>query len=335
MATKMEIKVQIGELIETIAEYKNQQLQYNQEIDIDDLDIKIPTPTGLAPINHVIKKNTSGIKITFDNGHVLRCANKHILNLNNEDIYADVLTNGDVIDSLNGGLKVENIEDDGTNDYYDISVPSPHLYYDAHGIVHHNTLITATLSHLIEPYGRSIIIVPNKSLVEQTEADYKNIGLDVGVYYGDRKEYNKTHTICTWQSLAILNKKSKKEDENFIDEFLEDVIAVIADECFDADSLVLTSNGYIKIKDIKIGDIVINYNEKKKTFKNDVVVDIYQNISKSINEKMYELEFDNGRIIKVTANHKFLTNNGWKRADEIDEDDEIISISDKSCGEVL
>ena len=36
------------------------------------------------------------------------------------------------------------------------------------------------------------------------------------VYYpGDRKEYDKTHTICTWQSLAILEKKSKKYEADF------------------------------------------------------------------------------------------------------------------------
>ena len=65
------------------------------------------------------------------------------------------------------------------------------------------TLITAVLSHRCEPHGRTIVIVPNKSLVTQTEADYKNMGLDVGVYFGDRKEFGKTHTICTWQSLNI------------------------------------------------------------------------------------------------------------------------------------
>ena len=43
------------------------------------------------------------------------------------------------------------------------------------------TLITAALSNLIEPYGRSIVSVPNKDLVIQTEADYINLGLDVGV----------------------------------------------------------------------------------------------------------------------------------------------------------
>ena len=66
------------------------------------------------------------------------------------------------------------------------------------------TLITAALSDMCEQYGRTIVIVPNKDLVVQTERDYKNLGLDVGVLFGDRKEYDKTHTICTWQSLAVL-----------------------------------------------------------------------------------------------------------------------------------
>ena len=68
------------------------------------------------------------------------------------------------------------------------------------------TIMTATLSAAVEPYGRSIVIVPNKSLVTQTEKDYVNLGLDVGVYFGDRKDYNKKHTICTWQSLNNLLK---------------------------------------------------------------------------------------------------------------------------------
>jgi superfamily II DNA or RNA helicase len=102
------------------------------------------------------------------------------------------------------------------------------------------TLITATLSKLIEPYGRSIVIVPNKSLVEQTEEDYINLGLDVGVFYGDRKEFNKTHTICTWQSLGALSKKTKSgEVEISIGEFLEGVICVMVDEVHSAKADVL------------------------------------------------------------------------------------------------
>ena len=93
------------------------------------------------------------------------------------------------------------------------------------------TLMTAALSYTIEKYGRSIVIVPNKSLVTQTEADYINLGLDVGVYFGDRKEYNKTHTICTWQSLNNMLKKTKAgEAEVEIGDFIEGVVCVMVDE---------------------------------------------------------------------------------------------------------
>ena len=102
------------------------------------------------------------------------------------------------------------------------------------------TLITAALSSMCEPHGRTIVIVPNKDLVVQTERDYKNLGLDVGVLFGDRKQYDKTHTICTWQSLSIMEKKSKKYEADFpIDEFLEDVVCIMVDEVHKAKADVL------------------------------------------------------------------------------------------------
>tara|TARA_Y100000389_G_scaffold60048_1_gene56168 strand:+ start:1563 stop:3044 length:1482 start_codon:yes stop_codon:yes gene_type:complete len=102
------------------------------------------------------------------------------------------------------------------------------------------TITTATLSHISEPYGRSLVIVPNKSLVEQTEEDYINCGLDVGVYFGDRKDLGKTHTICTWQSLNILDKKTKDGSAVLsLAEFLEGVSTIIVDEVHQAKAEVL------------------------------------------------------------------------------------------------
>lgn len=94
------------------------------------------------------------------------------------------------------------------------------------------TICCASLSKLVEKYGRSIIIVPNKNLVKQTEEDYRNIGLDVGVLFGDRKEFDCTHTICTWQSLNVLDKKSKDRFDDYeLETFLKDIVCVIVDEC--------------------------------------------------------------------------------------------------------
>jgi superfamily II DNA or RNA helicase len=94
------------------------------------------------------------------------------------------------------------------------------------------TIITAVLSKIVEPYGKSIVIVPSKSLVTQTEKDYKMIGLDVGVFYGDRKEINHQHIITTWQSLSsIMRAKTKEiETEYTIEDVIQGTIAVITDE---------------------------------------------------------------------------------------------------------
>ena len=93
------------------------------------------------------------------------------------------------------------------------------------------TIMTAALSKSVEQYGRSIVIVPNKSLVTQTEADYINLGLEVGVYCGDRKEFGRTHTICTWQSLNVLLKNTQAGIGDYtIGDMVEDVVLVMVDE---------------------------------------------------------------------------------------------------------
>jgi superfamily II DNA or RNA helicase len=104
------------------------------------------------------------------------------------------------------------------------------------------TIMTATLAHCAEKYGRTVTIVPNKDLVTQTEEDFINVGLDVGVYFGDRKMMGHKHTICTWQSLNVLDKKSKNWDLETaltLAEFLEGVETVIVDEVHMAKAEVL------------------------------------------------------------------------------------------------
>jgi hypothetical protein len=191
------------------------------------------------------------------------------------------------------------------------------------------TITTATLAKICEKYGRTVTIVPNKSLVEQTEEDFVNCGLDVGVYYGDRKDLDKTHTICTWQSLNILDKKSKGFDRDAemltLAELLDEVKTVMVDECFSGDTRVLTPCGFIPIKDLQAGDTIINYSEETGKFKNDVVIKQHRNLTVSTYEKMYELEFDTGEKIHVTGNHKFLTTIGWVRADQLTIEYELVS----------
>ena len=101
------------------------------------------------------------------------------------------------------------------------------------------TIITAALCQLVEPYGRTITIVPNKSLVTQTEEDFLACNLDTGVYFGDRKEIGRYNTIATWQSLNVLEKKAKDEHTAEFKEFIQGINTVIIDEVHMAKADVL------------------------------------------------------------------------------------------------
>lgn len=89
------------------------------------------------------------------------------------------------------------------------------------------TIITATLARCVESHGRSLLIVPSKNLVTQTEEDYINIGLDVGVVYGDRKQFHNRHLICTWQSLNSL----LKDHPEHLADIMDGLVCVMVDEC--------------------------------------------------------------------------------------------------------
>lgn len=190
--------------------------------------------------------------------------------------------------------------------------------------------ITIQCLYLLQKQYTCLIVVPTKGLVEQFYNDIKDYATDDEgniqswypnvqmIYGGKSKEINDNTQICisTWQSLQRICEK----DKGFMNYF----DCIVLDECFDGESLVKMEDGTDKkIKDIQVGDKIINYSEETKQFKVDTVINVYKNLTSSKSEKMYELKFDNGKIIKCTGNHKFFTNNGWKRADELTEYDEI------------
>lgn len=133
------------------------------------------------------------------------------------------------------------------------------------------TLITAALSKQCESIGRTIVIVPSKKLVEQTYADYKMLGLDVGLYYGKVKDYDKTHTICTWQSLNALIKRSKDGEALIpIDTFVDGLAALIVDEVHAAKAEILKSMLSDTFKNIAIRWGVTGTIPKEEHFKKSI-----------------------------------------------------------------
>ena len=96
----------------------------------------------------------------------------------------------------------------------------------------------------------------------------------------------------------------------------------------DENTLILMSgNIYKKIKDIRIGDFVMSYNEKLKILEPKKVVSIY---SHNVSE-IYEIEFENEKgernYIDATANHLFYTNRGLTNVSDLKIGDKLLSVS--------
>ena len=94
--------------------------------------------------------------------------------------------------------------------------------------------------------------------------------------------------------------------------------------CLTGDTLVETTNGIKPISELvgKSGNV---YSLDTET--GSVTTDEFSNVCKTREHAaVFEIELEDGRAVKATADHKFLTKNGWKELGDLTEDDEIISI---------
>ena len=82
--------------------------------------------------------------------------------------------------------------------------------------------------------------------------------------------------------------------------------------CFTGDTLIKTTNGEKKIKDIGIGDKVLTFNHSQCIIEEKEVVRTNNHL-----DSIYRLEFDNGKTVECTGNHKFYTNRGYLSIEEI------------------
>lgn len=148
--------------------------------DISNKKIFIKTPYDDATlILGLMRKKSKCIKLYFDNGITLECAENHILYDDNfNPIFAK---NAKKIVSLYDGiLTVIKVEELPLQIVYDISVSEPHQYITANGIVHHNTYLTNAFacSQLVKENYQRYVITRNAI----------GIGKSIGFFPGDVKE---------------------------------------------------------------------------------------------------------------------------------------------------
>jgi len=186
------------------------------------------------------------------------------------------------------------------------------------------TLISFMIFAYLKSQGlirKYMMIAPNTNLVIQASEDFDDYGLQkLGVKIQQIGAGNKLRPGCdliigTFQSLV------KQEAE-----FFEEVDAVFVDECLSPDSLVKMEDGReVRIDQIKEGDVVLTVNEKSKLIEPRVVDLVHKNLNKGY--QIYEIETEDGRMIKITGNHKVRLKNGeWKKVEDLDLSDELFDI---------
>lgn len=231
--------IEIGKVVDYFN--TNNELYSGKEVN---KDVYVYTPEGnLSKVHYVIKKVEPSLKLHFKDGSSLICADKHILYFKGKAYTAlELATNSKhSVDTYDGFLHIEKIESVDKHEVYDISIDQPHLYVDTMGIVHHNTLLTAAICKQAEHLGRTLTIVPSKSLVKQTYNALDLVGMDVSMYYSDSKDVSAHHVITTWQSLEEIDKNKNKSPEarRILDDIKKDLIQITVDECHGAKSKVL------------------------------------------------------------------------------------------------
>jgi len=92
--------------------------------------------------------------------------------------------------------------------------------------------------------------------------------------------------------------------------------------CLVPETMILTPDGEVAIKDIKINDIVYGYNNKEEKRVELVTEQIFE---RDYEGDLIVIEAEDGSEIKLTPNHEVYTlNRGWIKAENIEENDHIL-----------
>lgn len=161
-----------------------------------------------------------------------------------------------------------------------------------------------------------------------------NIGDDVterlGIVHDDpeAKFENKDQVKPPTGQLSYLPKYDVDSFAKIYKYFKEDDEVVATEKvhgCLKWDSTLITDKGDVLIEDIVIGDKVLSYDIKKNKFE---FVDVLDKIVQDIDENLdwYELRLDTGQILHCTENHLILTDKGYKKAKDLTNIDNIVSI---------
>ena len=165
--------------------------------------------------------------------------------------------------------------------------------------------------------GRTLVLAHRTELIDQAIEKLKqaNPSLKVGKEMAADKADHDSDIIVA--SVQTLGRKGSKRSEN-ID--WNSISTVIIDECFPPNTLI----GDKPIQNIRVGDVVPTFDEKKKRLCLGLVTRIFRKQTNVLVRITTAL----GSVV-CTPNHPFYTKKGWKNAGELNPSDVVYMVQNR------
>lgn len=246
---------------------------------------------------------------------LLKCTtNETLINLCNADIYFDKI------------IEITNI---GNHKTYMIEVPNTNTYISNGVFVHNSVILCADtlywatahpLAQVIEgvtqkqkPY-KILIATPYETQIKMLWETYQNLIADSPLLKQQIKR------IRTSDVHLIEFDNGSRIEGYTIGVSSSNQGTSLRGMCLSGDTNIKLINGTSEqLKDIKINDKIMSFNEKLNCFEEDLVSHVFD---KRIKE-LFKITFQSGKSIKASNEHKFLTNIGWKPLLDINVGDSI------------
>jgi intein/homing endonuclease len=219
-------------------------------------------------------------------------------------------------DALVNGFSVKSV---GIGDYYGFAIDGNRRFLLGDFTVTHNTALAIKIS--TELGVKTLVVVNKECLMDQwAESITKFTGgkARIGILQQDKMEVeNKDYVI------AMLHSLCKKE---YPKDMFNDIGFAIVDECFPADTYIITEHGNISIVDLfdmwscrTKTPLILSFNEAEYTFEYHELTHAWVKST----SQLVEIKLTNDTI-QCTPRHKFLTIYGYKEAMKLVSGDSLI-----------
>lgn len=160
---------------------------------------------------------------------------------------------------------------------------------------------SSIIADAIASGGHAVLAVRRRELIKQMSGHMDKWGISHGVYMAGHHRYRPSERvqICSIDTLASRDIAPHSDKKNTL---------VIVDECFSADTEILTENGFIRFD--QLGDEMVAQVDENNGI--DFVKPL-RRIKKPLDSRMLLLESSNNCSIMATENHDMITEWGHGR----------------------